>query len=113
MNGAFSVNYATATKSSYNGTSATWTGGQNAGGDVGDTDNDFIDTPVDDIPLPAVGEWLDFDVTSAVQAWVNGAPNNGLIVRPNNGANTITLRLSTASDAHGPSEYVTLEVTYH
>jgi len=57
---------------------------QGGGGSMGD----LVDTTVllwtgagtepDWVNFP--GEWVEFDVTSAVQDWVNGAPNNGLLM---------------------------------
>jgi hypothetical protein len=103
----FTVGYTTATRNTYNGTTA-WTGGANAAGDVANSNNDYLDTPDADVPAPAVGTWVELDVTPSVQAWVNGTANNGWLIVPSTG----TIRTSTPADTQGSTEYPELEVTY-
>jgi hypothetical protein len=111
VNNAFTVNYATATRNSYNGTSSTWTGGQNGAGDVVDSNNDFLDTPDSTVTLPAEGAtgFIEFDVRSSVQAWVNGTTNNGWLILPN----ARTVYIGTPADLHGSADFPELTITYH
>jgi hypothetical protein len=61
------------------------------------------------------GEWLEFDVTDMVQAWVDGDPNNGFLMMMQDeisSANTVYFMYSRECTACDPSEMPFLEVTY-
>jgi hypothetical protein len=110
VNNAFTIDYATATRNTYNASSA-WTGGANAGGDVANANNDFVDTPDSSTTMPAEGlaGTITFNVTSSVQAWVNGEANNGWLILPT----ARTAYLGTPADLHGPGDFPVLTITYH
>jgi hypothetical protein len=108
VNNAFTVNYAAATANTYNGVN-TWTGGNKAGGDASMSNNDFIDTPDATGTLPADGNYMSVNVTSSVQAWVNGEANNGWLCIPNGR----TVYMGTTADLHGSGDYPELTITYH
>jgi hypothetical protein len=112
VSGAFTVNYAAATRNSYNGTASTWTGGNNAAGDVANSNNDFVDTPDSTSNLPAGGATgnLNFNVASSIQAWVNGTPNNGWLILTSTA--TTTVYLGAPADLTGSVDYPELTVTY-
>jgi hypothetical protein len=112
VGGAFTVNYASATRNTYNGSSG-WTGGSNAAGDVANTNNDFQDTPDSTANLPAgggVGDMI-FNVAPSVQAWVNGTPNNGWLILT--GSTTgATVYMGAPADLNGSVDYPELTITY-
>ncbi|WP_157441653.1 DNRLRE domain-containing protein [Actinoplanes awajinensis] len=51
---------------------ATWNSAKSIGGPVAGTATKKANT---------LGAWVDFPVTSAVQSWVNGSPNNGFVLK--------------------------------
>jgi len=62
---------------SWDATTATWSSANSIGGPVAGTST---------MPGNAVDVWNHFPVTSAVQAWVNGSPNNGFVIKATNEA---------------------------
>jgi hypothetical protein len=106
VNDAFAVDYAAATRNTYDGVNA-WTGGGNGAGDPNDTDNDFIDTP-DAQATPTSLGYVSMDVTAAVQAWHGGASNNGWMVN----TASASAQLGSAHDAFGPTHYPELIIRY-
>jgi RHS repeat-associated protein len=62
---------------SWNPTTATWSNASSIGGPVAGTATMTANTSA---------VWVDFPVTSAVQSWVNGSPNNGFVVKAANEA---------------------------
>ncbi len=54
----------------------------NSGGDAAGL-NDPAGSPISTIDLPQISAWsaISFDLTAAVQAWVNGTTNNGLLMK--------------------------------
>jgi hypothetical protein len=59
-----------------------------------------------------VGKWVKVDVTSIVQKWVDGQPNNGLILRLENPTSTSQFRFVSRNHWFGDTSAPKLEVTY-
>lgn len=67
---------------------------------------DYDSAVVAEVPGPSAGDVLEIDVTSAVQDWVGGEANNGLIIVPG-GGNGVGIQSSEAASG-GPVLTVTL-----
>jgi hypothetical protein len=76
------VDYATATRSTYDGNASNfWTGSDAIlGGNAGD--GDYMTPEEGKAAIPATPQYINFDVTSSVLAWRNGtSANNGWVLR--------------------------------
>lgn len=72
----------------------------------------FVGSATDSVTVPLVMSCMDFDVTADVQAWTDGAPNLGWVLKDATETGGLTY-VAYASSEHGtPSQRPTLTVTY-
>ena len=57
---------------------------------------DIAGTETDAVQLSATSQWYEWDVKSAVQAWVDGTANNGLKVEAASGDNSSQFKFASS-----------------